>query len=52
MSYLSYLFQPEDSTLGVTETLYNKIPWSVRTAKTVLWIGVSMVMSVGISQLG
>ncbi|BDQ34283.1 hypothetical protein [Pseudodesulfovibrio portus] len=51
MSYLSYLFQPEDSTLGVTEAAYHKIPWSVRTFKTALWIGVSMIMSVGISQL-
>ena len=51
MSYLSYLFQPEDSTLGVTEVPYHKIPWSVRTLKTALWVGVSMVMSVGISQL-
>lgn len=51
MSYLIYLFQPEDSTIGVTETIARSMPWSVRTAKTLLWIGVSLVMSMGISQL-
>lgn len=51
MSYLRYMFQPEDSTLGVTETVSHSMPWSIRTAKTILWVGVSMVISMGISQL-
>lgn len=52
MSYLRYLFQPEDSTPGLAEDVNHKIPWPVRTAKTALWVGVSMILSVGISQLG
>lgn len=50
-SNLMYLIQPEDSTLGVTEGVNHKISWAFRTAKTVLWIGVAILMSVGISQL-
>lgn len=52
MSYLTYLFQPEDSTHGLTEAVGAGMPWSIRTAKTALWITVSMIMSVGISRLG
>ncbi len=51
MTYLRYLFQPEDSTFGLTEGVASSMPWSVRTAKTVLWIAAAMVLSVGISQL-
>ncbi|MBG0790611.1 MAG: hypothetical protein H0S80_08965 [Desulfovibrionaceae bacterium] len=52
MSYLTYLFRPEDSTHGLTEAVQARIPRSVRTVKTALWITMAMVMSVGISRLG
>ena len=51
MSILKYLFTPEDSTLGVTETITGTFSWSVRTVKLCLWITASMLMSMGISLL-
>ncbi len=39
-----YLVQPEDSTTQAR-------CFAAETAKTVLWIGISFIISVGISQL-
>lgn len=50
-NFLTYLFQPEDSTLGLTEGISHKIPQSLRTAKVMLWVSVSFLVSMGISQL-
>lgn len=50
-SNLMYLFQPEDSTHGLTEGIDHRITWHYRLAKTILWMGVAILMSVGISQL-
>jgi len=48
-SIMQYIFQPEDSTYGLAQSMDATL--SRRTIKTMFWVGMSFLLSVGISQL-